>query len=63
MAEQRIRVVISPEGEVSIEAIGFQGDACEKATRQLEEALGTVETRRHKPEYHQRQSQTRTHNQ
>lgn len=63
MANERIRIVISPEGEVNMEAIGFTGDACEKATRELEEALGQVESRRHKPEFHQRSAQTRTQQQ
>lgn len=63
MAEQRIRVVINPKGEVTMEALGFVGDACEKATRELEEALGQVEKRVHKPEYHQRNVQQRTQNQ
>lgn len=59
MAEKRIRAIITLEGEVTMEAIGYVGDACEKATRELEEALGQVESRVHKPEYHQRSVQQR----
>jgi len=58
-SKKMVRVVIAPDGEVSIEAIGFQGNACEQATHALEEALGTVEKRIHKPEYRQRAVQSR----
>jgi len=54
-----IEVIVSPNGEVSIDAIGFKGADCERATRYLEEALGVVGKRVKKPEYQQR-SQTKT---
>ena len=47
-----IEIIVSPEGDISINAIGFQGPDCEKATRALEEALGAVANRVKKPEYH-----------
>jgi hypothetical protein len=49
-----IEVVVSPIGEVSIDAVGFKGADCEQATKFLEEALGTVAVKTKKPEYHQR---------
>ena len=49
-----IEVIISPQGEVKIDAIGFKGPDCEKATRFLEQALGVVSNRVKKPEYHRR---------
>ena len=52
--QRSIEVTVSASGEISIEAIAFQGADCEKATKFLEEALGTVTTRTKKPEYHQR---------
>ena len=48
-----IEVMVSPTGEVVIEAVGFKGSDCEQATRFLEEALGTLQARSRKPEYHQ----------
>ena len=45
-------ITITPTGEVSIEATGFKGNSCEKATKAIEAALGTVTTRKKKPEYH-----------
>lgn len=50
-----IEIVVSPIGDISIDALGFAGADCEKATRYLEEALGAIQNRERKPEYHQRQ--------
>lgn len=47
-----IKVLIAPSGQVTIDAQGFAGPECEKATQFLEEALGTVKTRKRKAEYH-----------
>jgi hypothetical protein len=49
-----IEIVISPIGEVQIDAVGFKGADCEKATKFLEEALGIICQKQKKPEYHQR---------
>ena len=49
-----IEIIVSPQGEVKIDAIGFKGPDCEKATRFLEQALGVVSNRVKKPEYHRR---------
>jgi len=48
-----IEVTIQTDGKVQIEAIGFKGGACEKATQAIEQALGTVASRKKKPEYFQ----------
>jgi hypothetical protein len=48
-----IEIIVSPTGEIQIAAVGFKGPDCEKATRFLEEALGVVDRRAKKPEYHQ----------
>lgn len=45
-----ILVDISPEGEVKIDAIGFTGNACEKATAALLAALGKAKSVQRKPE-------------
>jgi len=52
--KRTIEIIISPSGEVSIDAIGFKGADCERATAYLEQALGAVATKIKKPEYHSR---------
>ena len=52
-----IVVNVSDTGEIKIEAIGFKGNACEKATKAIEQALGTTKgPRAKKPEYYQQNS-------
>ena len=48
-----ITVIVSPAGGVQIDAIGFKGADCEKATAFLEKALGTTLTRKRKADYYQ----------
>ena len=48
-----IEIVVSPAGDIQIDAVGFKGADCEKATKFLEEALGVVGQKQKKPEYHQ----------
>ena len=48
-----IEVVVSPQGDIVIEAVGFKGADCEAATKFLEEALGVLTAKTRKPEYHQ----------
>ncbi len=57
--KRSIEIVVSPTGELHIDAVGFKGADCEQATRFLEEALGTVGAKVKKPEYHQ-QAHTKT---
>lgn len=52
--KQTIEIVVSPIGEIQIDAVGFKGADCEHATKYLEEALGCVKQKQKKPEYHQR---------
>jgi hypothetical protein len=47
-----IEVIVQPTGEVKIDAVGFKGADCEKATAFLEKALGQTESKQKKPEYH-----------
>jgi hypothetical protein len=49
--KRTIEIIVSPKGDISIDAVGFKGPACENATRALEEALGVVQRRNKKPEY------------
>ena len=57
--KRTIEVTVSPRGEILIDAMGFKGADCEKATRFLEEALGVVGAKQKKPEYHQRGTSVR----
>jgi hypothetical protein len=53
-----VRVIVSPAGEITIDAVGFQGADCESATKAFEEALGQVAERLKKPEYLARRTAT-----
>ena len=48
---RRIHVRVSPFGDITVEAEGFQGKGCEAATKAIEEALGKPKTRVRKAEY------------
>jgi hypothetical protein len=51
---QQIVVTISPTGSVKIDAVGFKGGACEKATEQLHVVLGggaQAGARKRKPDF------------
>ena len=45
-----VMVEISETGAVRVEAFGFHGHGCKEATKQLEIGLGTVSSRKDKPE-------------
>ncbi len=53
-----ITVTVDPEGIVAIEASGFRGNSCEKATAALEAAMGLPGKRKHKPEFSQSEAAT-----
>ena len=46
-----IEIILSPEGDIRIDAIGFKGADCELATQYLEEALGVAGLKVKKPEH------------
>lgn len=48
-----IEILIAPDGQLTIEAIGFKGADCDQATKFLETALGLTAGKQRKPEYHQ----------
>lgn len=50
---KEVQVTFSEDGTIQIDAKGFSGPDCEKATKFLEVALGAVGTRRKKAEYTQ----------
>lgn len=53
MAKQ-VTIDISPAGSVKVEAQGFQGVGCDKATEMIEVAIGGAGTKKKtkKPEYY-----------
>lgn len=53
--KERIDVWISPEGAITLDAVGYTGNTCEEATRFLEEALGTVGRKQRTRDYYRRQ--------
>jgi hypothetical protein len=55
MNKKQIIIQVSPTGETTIEAVGFKGQSCERATAALEQALGLIKSKRKKPEYYQQQ--------
>ena len=48
---RKIHVRVSPSGEITVEADGFQGNGCEAATKAIEEALGKPRERTRKPDF------------
>ncbi len=57
--KRTIEIIVQPSGEIQIDAVGFKGSDCDRATRFLEEALGQVSIRERKPEYLQGNSTQR----
>ena len=56
-SNQRIDVWISPEGAITIDAVGYTGSSCEEATAFLEQALGTVGRRQRGRDYYRSSAQ------
>ena len=57
MTQKTIEVVVAPDGSIHIEAMGFQGADCEKATAFLEIALGVTGRKTRKADYFIRNTQ------
>lgn len=55
-----IEVLISTTGEIKLNAKGFSGVECEKATAELEKELGSTGRRKKKPEYFEKTTQRQT---
>ena len=49
-----VEVIIQASGQLTINAAGFSGTDCEKATAFLEQALGRLTAKQRKPEFYQR---------
>lgn len=52
MSGRSIEVILQPDGSLKVDAVGFVGADCEKATAFLEQALGQTTGKQKKPEYH-----------
>ena len=52
-----VKVTISPEGNIEVEAQGMKGKGCEALTEAFEKGLGSVTEDRKKPEYHAHEQQ------
>jgi hypothetical protein len=50
--QQTIEVTVDEDGSMKVEASGFTGSACLKATKTLEEAIGLTSKRTMKSEAH-----------
>jgi hypothetical protein len=50
---KQIIVTIAPDGTPTVKTEGYQGRECQKASKFLEDALGTVTAEQLTPEYHQ----------
>ena len=63
MSARRILVKVSPFGEITVEAEGFQGKGCEAATAAIEEALGKTKQRTRKPDFWRQSNRQANHQQ
>ena len=50
--QQTLKFTIRQDGHVTEEATGFTSHQCVELTKQIEEKLGTLETRQFKPEFY-----------
>ena len=48
---KEVVIYIKPDGTVSVEAVGFEGSGCEKATQAIRDALGETVAITRKPEF------------
>ena len=54
-----IEVIVGPNGQIRVEARGFDGASCLEATKELEQALGQTASRRRKPEFYRSRAAAR----
>ena len=61
--KEMIEVLVPVDGsdeEIIIEAIGYKGNACDLATKDIERALGSVKAKKHKAEYNAKETVRKT---
>ena len=62
-SKQRIDVWISPEGAITVDAVGYTGNTCEEATAFLEQALGTVGRKQRTRDYYRKNTNRQSNQQ
>ena len=55
MREEKIRIIIMPDGSSSVEVLGVKGKRCLKITEELEGELGDVKERKAKTEMQEKE--------
>lgn len=55
---QEMKIIISKEGQVTIDVMGVKGPSCKNLTKALEKAFGTTVTDKKKTEYYQEDTQS-----
>lgn len=50
---KKIEVIVTPQGETTVTTVGFKGKSCQDATKQLEQALGIVQSEQKLPAFYQ----------
>lgn len=50
---QIIEIIVSPQGNPSVQTLGYVGPSCREASRFIEEALGKQASERLTAEFHQ----------
>ena len=56
MREEKIRIVIMPDGSSTVEVLGVKGKRCLKITEELEGELGNVTERKAKAEMQEKET-------
>lgn len=49
---KQLKITIDEDGNANVDVDGFDGRKCLEATRDIEEAIGTVEDRNRKPSFY-----------
>ena len=56
MREEKIRIIIMPDGSSSVEVLGVKGKRCLKITEELEGELGNVTERKAKADMQEKET-------
>lgn len=52
MAKEEIEIIVDMDGKVQLDAINFEGKACEEALEKISQGLGSLLSSKKKDEYH-----------
>ena len=63
MREEKIRIIIMPDGSSTMEVLGVKGKRCLKITEELEGELGNVTKRKAKSEMQEKEAIVTARNQ